>query len=74
MIVDQVHGVLRGCRAQFGGRLVRVGEYQDAMDMIGHNDPGIQFYMGMMVGQFQPMGSNHLPQFIQPHFTVYNFT
>ncbi len=44
------------------------------MEMIRHDHEGIQFYSGKMDGNFIPTGSHNITVFIQPHFTVLDFS
>jgi hypothetical protein len=51
-------------RAGTGTRPYVVGQYNNAVDMVGHNDKRINVNAGVEKGQFIPNGLNHLSSIV----------
>ncbi|MEB3356545.1 MAG: hypothetical protein VKK04_07445 [Synechococcales bacterium] len=51
-----------------------VGDHQNSMHAIGHDDEIIELYQVEMMGNFLPAISGDLPKFTQPHFVVDDVT
>ena len=49
-------------------------DYDDAMDMIGHNDKSPQLNIGEAMSQPSPFLLDKLPGAIQPHLAIHNLS
>jgi len=49
------------------------GQQNDRVQMIGHNNEGIQFHVGITQWQVLPTSLNNLAKAVQLHRTVANF-
>jgi len=54
--------------------VVFVGDDNDAVQVIGHDNPGVQTNIRVLIGQPIPRVGDDLPEFIQTHFAVDDFT
>ena len=52
--------------------IIRFGNFNDAMHMIGHNDIGMQNHKWKMFRNFLPTFFRNFPDFRQKHFTLLN--
>ena len=62
------------CRCRFETCTYRLRQNHDTMDMVGHNDKGIQRNVWIMSGQPVPDLLYHSAIYVQPHFILHNFT
>lgn len=65
-IQGAVRGVTRAGAGACPYRLCR-GQYNDAVDMVGHHDEGICLYARISIGQFIPGGEDHPAGWVQLH-------
>lgn len=50
--------------------IMRINQYDDSVHMVWHDDPRVQFDMGIMIWKVIPCGLNNPPRSVQPHFAV----